>query len=223
MRQPLKYFRPAADTPSYRRCARDGRRPVSSSDLSAASHVCPGGRPRGRPRGECFRAGELHARQSCGRRATRAGRTAVIERLGSLGVEIWTFGAASVRLSADSLRVIGWEDAGPAHCTRRFVLGLTRRARRRSAPGRTRTTWRDSWDAGCRSSRPLARDNAVAIRAERRNDRRRGPARDRLDRTPAGTFACKARDRSAPRPSRHPARRQQPGPRSLTRLPRSMR
>jgi hypothetical protein len=34
----------------------------------------------------------------------------VIERLSSLGVEIWTFGAASVRLSSDSLRVIGWED-----------------------------------------------------------------------------------------------------------------
>src|SRR4051812_41390908 len=36
----------------------------------------------------------------------------VIERLASLGVEIWTFGAASVRLSSDSLRVIGWADAG---------------------------------------------------------------------------------------------------------------
>jgi hypothetical protein len=40
------------------------------------------------------------------------GGPTVIERLGSLGVEIWTFGAASVRLSADSLRVVGWEDAG---------------------------------------------------------------------------------------------------------------
>src|SRR5690349_23001312 len=36
----------------------------------------------------------------------------VIERLHSLGLEIWTFGAASVRLSSDSMRVIGWEDAG---------------------------------------------------------------------------------------------------------------
>jgi len=36
----------------------------------------------------------------------------VIERLGSLGVEIWTFDAASVRLSSDSLRVTGWEDSG---------------------------------------------------------------------------------------------------------------
>src|SRR6185369_8523109 len=35
----------------------------------------------------------------------------VIERLGSLGLEIWTFGAATVRLSTDSLRVTGWEDA----------------------------------------------------------------------------------------------------------------
>src|SRR4051812_36727924 len=40
------------------------------------------------------------------------GVPSVIERLGSLGVEIWTFGAASVRFSSDSLRVIGWEDAG---------------------------------------------------------------------------------------------------------------
>jgi len=39
------------------------------------------------------------------------GVPAVIERLPSLGVEIWTFGAASVRFSSDSLRVIGWEDA----------------------------------------------------------------------------------------------------------------
>jgi hypothetical protein len=36
----------------------------------------------------------------------------VIERLRSLGVEIWTYGAATVRFSSDSLRVIGWEDAG---------------------------------------------------------------------------------------------------------------
>jgi hypothetical protein len=36
----------------------------------------------------------------------------VIERLHSLGLEIWTFGAASVRLSSDSMRVIGWADAG---------------------------------------------------------------------------------------------------------------
>jgi hypothetical protein len=44
----------------------------------------------------------------------------VIERLQSLGVEIWTFGAASVRLSSDSLRVIGWEDAGRTlHATMR--------------------------------------------------------------------------------------------------------
>jgi hypothetical protein len=35
----------------------------------------------------------------------------VIERLHSLGLEIWTFGAASVRLSADSMRVIGWDNA----------------------------------------------------------------------------------------------------------------
>ena len=40
------------------------------------------------------------------------GVPAVIERLHSLGVEIWTFGAATVRLSSDSLRVIGWEDSG---------------------------------------------------------------------------------------------------------------
>jgi len=39
------------------------------------------------------------------------GTPGVIERLGSLGLEIWTFGAATVRLSADSQRVIGWEDA----------------------------------------------------------------------------------------------------------------
>jgi hypothetical protein len=36
----------------------------------------------------------------------------VIERLHSLGVEIWTFGAATVRLSSDSMRVIGWQDSG---------------------------------------------------------------------------------------------------------------
>ena len=35
----------------------------------------------------------------------------VIERLGSLGVEIWTYGAASVRFSAGSLRVAGWENS----------------------------------------------------------------------------------------------------------------
>jgi hypothetical protein len=35
----------------------------------------------------------------------------VIERLHSLGLELWTFGAATVRFSADSLQVIGWENA----------------------------------------------------------------------------------------------------------------
>jgi hypothetical protein len=40
------------------------------------------------------------------------GVPSVIERLHSLGVEIWTYGAATVRFSADSLRVVGWEDAG---------------------------------------------------------------------------------------------------------------
>jgi hypothetical protein len=38
------------------------------------------------------------------------GTPAVIERLHSLGLEIWTFGAATVRLSSDSLRVVGWEN-----------------------------------------------------------------------------------------------------------------
>ena len=38
------------------------------------------------------------------------GIPSVIERLHSLGLEIWTFGAATVRLSSDSLRVVGWED-----------------------------------------------------------------------------------------------------------------
>ena len=36
----------------------------------------------------------------------------VIERLRSLGVEIWTYGAATVRFSSDSLRVMGWDNAG---------------------------------------------------------------------------------------------------------------
>jgi len=36
----------------------------------------------------------------------------VIERLHSLGLEIWTYGAATVRMSSDSMMVIGWEDAG---------------------------------------------------------------------------------------------------------------
>ena len=40
------------------------------------------------------------------------GVPSVIERLRSLGVEIWTYGAATVRFSSDSLRVVGWEDAG---------------------------------------------------------------------------------------------------------------
>ena len=40
------------------------------------------------------------------------GMPSVIERLHSLGVEIWTFGAATVRFSSDSLRVIGWDDSG---------------------------------------------------------------------------------------------------------------
>jgi hypothetical protein len=40
------------------------------------------------------------------------GIPAVVERLHSLGIEIWTFGAATVRFSSDSMRVIGWEDAG---------------------------------------------------------------------------------------------------------------
>jgi hypothetical protein len=35
----------------------------------------------------------------------------VIERLHSLGLEIWTFGTASVRLSSDSMRVIGWDNS----------------------------------------------------------------------------------------------------------------
>ena len=40
------------------------------------------------------------------------GVPSVIERLHSLGVEIWTYGSATVRFSSDSLRVVGWEDAG---------------------------------------------------------------------------------------------------------------
>jgi hypothetical protein len=36
----------------------------------------------------------------------------VIERLRSLGLEIWTFGASTVRFSSDSLRVVGWDDSG---------------------------------------------------------------------------------------------------------------
>ena len=40
------------------------------------------------------------------------GVPSVIERLHSLGLEIWTYGAATVRLSSDSMMVIGWEDAG---------------------------------------------------------------------------------------------------------------
>jgi hypothetical protein len=39
------------------------------------------------------------------------GVPSVVERLHSLGLEIWTYGAATVRLSADSMRVIGWDDA----------------------------------------------------------------------------------------------------------------
>ena len=39
------------------------------------------------------------------------GIPSVIERLRSLGVEIWTYGASTVRFSSDSLRVVGWEDA----------------------------------------------------------------------------------------------------------------
>jgi hypothetical protein len=40
------------------------------------------------------------------------GVPSVIERLHSLGLEIWTYGAATVRMSSDSLTVIGWDDAG---------------------------------------------------------------------------------------------------------------
>ena len=40
------------------------------------------------------------------------GVPSVIERLHSLGLEIWTYGAATIRLSSDSMTVIGWEDAG---------------------------------------------------------------------------------------------------------------
>src|SRR5262249_7886577 len=39
------------------------------------------------------------------------GVPSVIERLRSLGLEIWTYGTATVRFSSDSLRVVGWEDA----------------------------------------------------------------------------------------------------------------
>ena len=42
------------------------------------------------------------------------GLPTVIERLHSLGVEIWTYGASTVRFSSDSLRVIGWENPGRA-------------------------------------------------------------------------------------------------------------
>ena len=35
----------------------------------------------------------------------------MIERLRSLGLDLWTYGSATVRFSADSLQVIGWENA----------------------------------------------------------------------------------------------------------------
>jgi hypothetical protein len=38
------------------------------------------------------------------------GAPSVIERLHSLGLEIWTYGSATVRLSSDSMKVIGWEN-----------------------------------------------------------------------------------------------------------------
>ena len=77
------------------------------------------------------------------------GVPAVIERLHSLGLEIWTFGAATVRLSSDSMRVIGWDDAARTLHVSMRRRGLTRQRLRRSASGRIRMMSRGSWGRRC--------------------------------------------------------------------------
>jgi hypothetical protein len=93
--------------------------PASAQDARADSLARP--RPRPAPH---WTLGSSAAEV---RRAQ--GSPSIIQRLPSLGLELWSYGAASVRLSADSLRVIGWSNAG-------------RTLRVRLAPGGDTTTSR---------------------------------------------------------------------------------